>query len=245
MQTEKLPLTAHLEELRRCLVISFMAIGIGFLFSYAFAQEIFDLLARPLYRLLPPRDVLIFTGYPEAFFLYLKLAFLAGVVEASPVILYQVWRFIEPGLYEHEKKMAIPFVLASTFFFVCGLLFAYFVVFPVAFKFFLGYNSEYLSAVPTIGEYFSFATRLLLAFGLVFEFPVVMCFLARMHVVTVSFLRRNRKYAILGIFILAALLTPTPDVVNQLLMAGPLLLLYELSILLIWLMERKSGFAKE
>lgn len=241
METDKLTLTAHLEELRRCLVISSIAIGIGFIFSYAFSEEIFDWLARPLYRLLPPGDTLIFTGYPEAFFLYLKLAFFAGVVEASPVILYQIWTFVAPGLYGHEKKLAVPFILVSTFFFICGLLFAYFVVFPVAFKFFLGYNSEYLSAVPTIGEYFSFATRLLLAFGLVFEFPVVMCFLARMHVVNVSFLRRNRKYAILGIFILAALLTPTPDVVNQLLMAGPLIVLYELSIILVWLMERRSA----
>ncbi len=220
-----------------------MAVGIGFVFSYAFSQEIFDWLARPLYRLLPPGSALIFTGYPEAFFLYLKLSFFAGLIEASPVIVYQLWTFVSPGLYEHERKSAVPFVLFSTLFFVCGLLFAYFIVFPVAFEFFLGYNSEHVTAVPAIGEYFSFVMRLLLAFGLVFEFPVVMCLLAKMGLISVQFLKRNRKYAILCIFILAALLTP-PDVASQLLMAVPLIVLYEFSIVLIWLMERRSASSR-
>lgn len=238
-EMERFTLTAHLQELRKRLVIALAAVAIGFLLSYPYAQEIFDLLARPLYRLMPADKSLIFTGYSEAFFLYLKLAFFSGTVIASPVLLYQVWAFVAPGLYAHEKKSAIPFIAFSTLFFAGGLLFAYFAVFPVAFKFFLGYDSEFISAVPDMGEYFSFAARLLFAFGLVFQFPVVMCFLAKIHVVSTWILRRNRKYAVLLIFILSALITPTPDIVNQLLMAGPLMLLYELSIFLIWLMERK------
>lgn len=226
------------------MIISSIAIGVGFIVSYAFSQEIFDWLARPLYRLLPPGDELIFTSYPQAFFLYLKVSFFAGAVEASPVVLYQLWSFVAPGLYAHEKKAAIPFILVSSLFFACGLLFAYFIIFPMAFKFFLSYNSDYITAVPTISEYFSFVIRLLLAFGLVFEFPVVMYLLARIGVVNALFLKRNRKFAVLGSFIVGALLTP-PDVVSQLLMAGPLILLYELSILLISLRERRSASGKD
>lgn len=241
---EKLTLTAHLQELRKRLIVSSIAVGIGFAVSYAFSQEIFDWLARPLYRELPRGDTIIFTGYAEAFFLYLKLSFFAGVAEASPVLLYQLWAFVTPGLYEHEKKLALPFVLFSTVFFAAGVLFAYFVVFPSAFRFFLSYNSEALRALPAMGEYITFAVHLLLAFGLAFEFPVVMCILAKAGVVSVRLLRQGRKYAVLAIFILAALLTPTPDVINQLLMAGPLMVLYELSIVLIWFLERKAP-AKE
>ncbi|MFH1146099.1 MAG: twin-arginine translocase subunit TatC [Pseudomonadota bacterium] len=238
-EMERLTLTAHLQELRRRLVISLVAVAAGFLLSYPFSQEIFDWLARPLYRLMPADKSLIFTGYSEAFFLYLKLAFFSGLVIASPVLLYQLWAFVAPGLYAREKKSALPFIAFSTLFFIAGSLFAYFAVFPVAFKFFLGYDSEFITAVPVMGEYCSFAVHLLFAFGLAFQFPVAMCLLAKIHVVSTWILRRNRKYAVLVIFIASALITPTPDIVNQLLMAGPLMLLYEFSILLIWLMERK------
>lgn len=236
---EKITLTAHLRELRSRLIICCIAITVGFIPSYTYSEQIFDLLARPLYSLLPKGSNIIFTGYAEAFFLYLKLAFFAAVVEASPVILYQLWAFVAPGLHENEKRLAFPFIFFSSLFFAAGATFAYFVVFPTAFKFFLSYNSESLNALPVMGDYFSFASHLLLAFGLAFEFPVIMCFLAKIHVISHWYLRRNRKYAILIIFAAAAILTPTPDIVNQLLMAGPLLLLYELSILLIWLMEKK------
>lgn len=152
-----------------------------------------------------------------------------------------------PGLYRHEQRVILPFTAVSTLFFLSGAAFGYFVVFPPAFKFLVGYNNEFLTSLPAVGEYFSLAIRLLIAFGAIFEMPVLMVFLAKAGLVSVSFLNKNRKYAILINFIVAALLTPTPDVVNQLMMAGPLLVLYELSVLAVWLFGRSTfgGFAKK
>ncbi len=156
----------------------------------------------------------------------------------------QLWRFISPGLYRHEKRVLLPFVILSTLFFVSGAAFGYYVVFPPAFKFLVGYNSEYLVSLPGVNEYFSLALRLLLAFGVIFEIPLLFTFLAKAGLVNVDFLTRNRKYAILIDFILAAILTPTPDVVNQLMMAIPLMLLYEVSVVAVRLFGRSpfSGF---
>ena len=149
-----------------------------------------------------------------------------------------------PGLFKHEKKVLIPFSFLSSFCFLGGAAFGYFVVFPPAFKFLVGYNNEFLTSLPAISEYFSLATRLLLAFGVIFEMPIFMVFLAKAGIVDVSFLNRNRKYAILINFVIAAILTPTPDVVNQLMMAVPLIVLYEISVIAIWLFGKKefSGF---
>jgi len=159
---------------------------------------------------------------------------------ASPVIFAQIWRFVAPGLYHHEKKALFPFVLLSFFCFLGGAFFGYELVFPPAFRFLIGYSNEYLSAMPAVNEYFSLSIRLLIAFGLVFELPIFMVFLARLGVVDSSFLRRNRKYAILISFIIAAVLTPTPDVVNQVLMAGPLVILYEVGIIAVRLFGRSK-----
>jgi sec-independent protein translocase protein TatC len=167
------------------------------------------------------------------------------VVFASPVIFLQVWRFISPGLYRHEKRVAIPFVVISTLCFLAGAAFGYWVVFPPAFKFLLGYTSDFLEPLPSVDEYFSLALRLFFAFGLIFELPVLMVFLGRIGLVDKPFLVKNRKYAVLIAFIVAAILTPTPDVVNQVLMAGPLVVLYEISILAVSFFGRTtlSGFA--
>jgi len=156
------------------------------------------------------------------------------------VIFSQIWRFIAPGLYKHERKVLIPFSLLSTFCFLGGAAFGYLVVFPPAFRFLVGYNNEYLTSLPAVGEYFSLATRLLLAFGAIFEMPILMVFLAKIGLIDVSFLNRNRKYAILINFIIAAILTPTPDVVNQMMMGVPLIILYEISVLAVWLFGRRS-----
>jgi len=166
------------------------------------------------------------------------------VVFASPVIFLQIWRFVSPGLYRHEKRVLIPFTLISTLCFLGGAAFGYFVVFPPAFRFLLGYSSAFLEPMPAVDEYFSLALRLFLAFGLIFELPVFMVFLGKIGVVNKAFLAKNRKYALLIAFIVAAILTPTPDVVNQLLMAGPLILLYEVSIAAVALFARKplAGF---
>jgi sec-independent protein translocase protein TatC len=169
------------------------------------------------------------------------------VLLASPVIFYQFWKFVAPGLYAHEKRVLLPFTVLSSFCFLGGAAFGYFVVFPPAFRFLVGYTTDYLSPMPAVAEYFSLALRLLIAFGVVFELPIFMVLLAKMGVVDVRFLNRYRKYAILISFVIAAIVTPTPDVVNQMLMGVPLLVLYEISIGAVWLFGRKrlAGFKPE
>jgi sec-independent protein translocase protein TatC len=227
---EKIPFTEHLEELRKRLIVCFIAVGIGFVLSYGFKEKLFQILTRPLISVMQPGDKLIFTGLPEAFFTYLKVAFLSGIILATPVIFYQFWMFVAPGLYDKEKQHLFPIIFLSTFFFVGGAFFGYFIVFPFGFKFFLGFASEIIRPLPSMREYLSFASKLLLAFGLVFELPLIITFLARLGMVSVSFLKKNRKYALLLFFIGAAILTP-PDVVTQIMMALPLILLYEISII--------------
>lgn len=161
-----------------------------------------------------------------------------GALLASPVLLWQVWRFVAPGLYRHEKKALLIFTVISTCCFLGGGLFGYLVVFPPAFRFLAGYSNDYLYALPTVSEYFSLSLRLLLAFGVIFELPVLMVFLAKLGVVNVNFLSRHRRYAILIAFVIAAILTPTPDVVNQLLMAAPLVILYEVGIIAVRILVR-------
>ena len=159
---------------------------------------------------------------------------------ASPVIFWQIWRFVAPGLYNYEKKVVLPFSFLSSICFLGGTAFGYFIVFPPAFRFLVGYSTDFLSPMPAVTEYFSLALRLLIAFGVIFELPILMVFLAKIGIVDVAFLNKNRKYAILINFIIAAILTPTPDVVNQMLMGVPLLVLYEVSVLAVWLFGRKK-----
>ena len=159
---------------------------------------------------------------------------------ASPVIFWQVWKFVAPGLYKHEKRLLLPFSLLSSVCFIAGAAFGYFVVFPPAFRFLLGYSADFLSPMPAVNEYFSLSIRLLIAFGVIFEMPILMVFLAKIGIVDVAFLNKNRKYAILINFIIAAVLTPTPDIVNQMLMGVPLLILYEVSVMAVWLFGRRK-----
>jgi len=229
-EAEKIPFTGHLEELRKRLVACFIAIGIGFVVSYGFKEKLFEILSHPLISVMGADDKLIFTGLPEAFFTYLKVAFLSGFMLAAPVILYQFWMFVAPGLYHKEKRLLVPIVLLSSVFFVGGALFGYFIVFPFGFKFFLGFASETIKPLPSMREYLSFSSKLLLAFGLVFELPLIITFLAKLGLVSVDFLKKNRKYALILFFAGAAILTP-PDVVTQIMMALPLMLLYEISII--------------
>jgi sec-independent protein translocase protein TatC len=163
---------------------------------------------------------------------------------ATPVIFFQIWRFVAPGLYKHEKSVVLPFSFISSLCFISGAAFGYLVVFPPAFKFLVGYNNEFLTSLPSVSEYFSLATRLLIAFGVIFEMPVMMVFLSKAGLVSVALLNKYRKYAILVNFIIAAILTPTPDVVNQMMMGIPLLVLYEVSVVSVWFFGRKkfSGF---
>ena len=235
---DKQPFLGHLEELRKRLVACAIAVGVGFVASYAFSERLFQVLIMPLKAVMPEGDRLIFTNLPEMFFTYLKVAFLSGILLMAPFIFYQLWMFVAPGLYRNEKKFVIPFVITSTILFVGGSLFGYFVVFPFGFKFFIGFSNEYVKALPSVKEYFSFAIKLLFAFGLVFELPVVIFFLTKMGIVTPEVLRKKRKYAILLTFVLGAILTP-PDVITQCMMAVPLILLYEIGIL-VSVMARKK-----
>ena len=229
-ETGKIPFTSHLEELRKRLIVCFVSVGIGFALSYGFKEKLFQILSRPLIAVMAADDKLIFTGLPEAFFTYLKVAFLSGIMLSTPIILYEFWMFVAPGLYQKEKRLLLPIVFLSTFFFLGGSLFGYFIVFPFGFKFFLGFASETIQPLPSMKEYLGFSAKLLLAFGLVFELPLIITFLSKMGLVTVDYLKKNRKYALLLFFAGAAILTP-PDVVTQIMMALPLMILYEISII--------------
>ncbi len=228
----KMPLTAHLEELRRRLIYALLAIGAAFILVYNFSDVLFAFLTRPLLALQAAGPVeLIGTGVTEAFFTKLKVSFIAALFVASPVIFYQGWMFVAPGLYDDEKRYARPFVVFATLFFILGAGFCYRIVLPVGYRFFLEeFATIGVSPSIRISEYLSFTSRMLLAFGATFELPVVTFFLARMGVVTHQTMIRYLRYAILFIFILAAVLTPGPDIASQMLMAGPLLILYALSI---------------
>jgi sec-independent protein translocase protein TatC len=236
---EKQPFLAHLEELRRRLITCAIAIGIGFVISYFFSKQLFSLLVLPLVKVLPADSQLIFTSLPEMFLTYIKVSLVAGIILAIPVIFYELWMFIIPALYQKEKRYLVPFVLFSSILFILGALFGYLIVFPYGFKFFIGFATEDIQARPSVKQYFSFAIRLLLAFGLVFEMPVVVLFLARIGLVTPDAMKRFRKFAILCSFILAAILTP-PDVATQIMMALPIIILYELSILISKVVYRKK-----
>jgi sec-independent protein translocase protein TatC len=240
MADEKIPFTSHLEELRKRIVICLIAVAAGFLLSYSFAEDIFALLVEPLKEQLPAESWLIFTGLAEAFVVYLKLSLYAGLIIASPVVFWEIWCFVAPGLYDHEKKYVFPFVISASILFFAGVAFCYLIVFPFAFKFFMSYSTDTLKPLPAMKEYLSFAFQTLLAFGIIFELPVFILFLAKLGLVTDRMLRKQRKFAIVIIFIVAAILTP-PDVFSQCLMAAPLIVLYEISIVVARVFGRKSA----
>lgn len=236
---EKQPFLVHLEELRKRLIACSIAVGGGFVIAYIFSERLFQVLISPLKTIMPEGDRLIYTNLPEMFFTYLKTGFIAGILLVSPFIFYQMWMFIVPGLYRREQRYVVPFVVFSTILFVGGSLFGYFIVFPFGFKFFIGFANENIQALPSVKQYFTFATKLLFAFGIVFELPVVIFFLAKMGLVTPDFLRQKRKYAILLTFVTASILTP-PDVITQLMMAGPLIILYEVGIIIAGMAKKKK-----
>jgi len=237
---DKIPLTSHLEELRKRLIVCFIAVGAGFILSYGFKEKLFQILTYPLISVMKTDGTLIFTGLPEAFFTYLKVSFLTGFILSAPVILYEFWVFVAPGLYHKERRLLLPVVFFSSLFFIAGALFGYFVVFPFGFKFFLGFATETIKPLISMREYLSFAAKLLIAFGLAFELPIVVTFLSRLGIVTVDFLKKNRKYALLLSFVCSAILTP-PDVITQIMMALPLMILYEMGIYSAMFFGRKKA----
>jgi sec-independent protein translocase protein TatC len=236
----KMSFLEHLDELRKRLIISVAGVAVGFFICLFFISDIYAFIMRPLQQVLPDGQKFIYTEPTEAFMIQLKGAALCGLVLAAPVVLSQVWLFIAPGLYAHEKKFAIPFVFMTTFFFVAGALFSHSVAFPWAWKFFASFSTDYMDFAPKIAPVFSLYAKMLLAFGVVFQMPTVVFFLARLGVITARFLVRNFKYALLIIFIIAAVLSPGTDVVSQVMMAGPMLLLYVISIGIAWVFARRE-----
>ncbi len=232
---KELHLTEHLAELRQRLIKTLAAATVASALCYGLIEPLFELITQPLLNILPPGQSLIFSSYPEAFFTYLKLAITGGIFLSSPVAIYQVMAFVSPGLYGHEKRLLYPLVFAASFFFISGGVFGYFVVFPAAFKFLASYGGPDIQLMPNVSEYYNLVIKLLLGFGVAFELPVLLTCLGLLGIISSRQLAANRKYALLIIVTAAAIITPTPDVLNQVLMAGPLLLLYELSILLVWM----------
>lgn len=220
---DKLPFTEHLEELRYRLIISLITVGVGFAASYGFSHQILLFLQRPM-----PTH-LVFIAPTEAFFVNLKVALYAGIFLSTPLILFQVWKFVAPGLYEHERQYSFPFLIVSSILFVVGGLFAYVVILPLALHFLIAQGGELWQPNITLSNYLSFSIRLIMAAGLIFELPVLIYFLTKVGVVTPGFLVKNRKYALLAAFVLSAILTP-PDFFSQVLLAVPLFLLFEGSI---------------
>ncbi len=221
----------HLGELRKRILISFAFIFVFFLVSWAFVDKLYHWFSIPVLRFLPEGGKLAFTSLTEPFMMYIKISFISGFFIASPFIFYQLWAFITPGLYKNEKKMVIPFVLSTTFFFILGGAFGYYSVFPWACKFFLEVGSDF-NAIITINDYFSLAFRVLLGISVIFELPVLSFLLAKMGIITSKFLLKHFKYAIVIIFIIAAVITPTPDIVTQSMFAVPMMFLYLLSIII-------------
>ena len=229
-EEHKMSLTEHLIELRKSLTRSIIAICLGFCFCYYYKDFIFDIITRPLTQVLPKNSYLIYTGLTEAFFTYMKVAFFASLIITSPYVFYQIWKFIAPALHSREKKYVLPFVISSTLLFVSGVTFGYFVALPPAFEFFVSFNNQYLQAMLSFKDYLSLFVTFLLGFGISFELPIFIFFLTKLGIVNAAMLSKQRRYAILIIFIVAAILTPSPDALSQILMAIPLMFLYEISI---------------
>jgi sec-independent protein translocase protein TatC len=225
---DKMPFMEHLGELRVRIVRSIIAILIGLVVAFPASQYIMDFLARPI---LATGNTLVFLAVTEAFWVKMKVALFTGLFLASPAILWQVWRFVSPGLHQHEKKYAVPFVVIGSLLFIGGGAFSLLVVTPGAVAFLLSYGGPGLQPMISIGSYFDFMLKFTLAFGAIFEVPLALTLAARMGLVTPKGLAKNRKYAILGAFVAAAILTPTPDMINQSLMAGPIIVLYEIGII--------------
>jgi sec-independent protein translocase protein TatC len=242
---ERMPFTSHLEELRTRLIRVLAAVGIGFVACYGFKDWLFKIITQPLADVLPAKSFMIYTGMPEAFFIYMQIAFFASLLLTGPYCLYQVWKFISPGLLPGEKKYVLPFVLVSSTLFISGVLFGYFLVLPPAFKFFVSFSSDFLKPMFSLKEYLSLSLKFLLGFGVSFQLPVFLFFMTKIGIVNARMLSKHRRYAILIIFILAAVLTPSPDAITQTLMALPLMVLYEVGIVVSRFAEKKPVPADE
>lgn len=241
----RLSIFEHLDELRGRLIFSAVTILVGFLVCFTYSEYLLYLLKFPLNNQIElslsapvirfvqnaSEVKLFFISPAEAFWSHMKIAIICSIIVSCPVIITQVWLFVKPALFKDERKLVLPFILISILLFIVGLFFCSLIVLPFALDFLLGYKTEGLVAILTLEHYIDFTLRFILAFGVVFQTPVIIVLLVRLNILRIEMLKRNRKYAVLVIFIVAAVLTPTPDIFNQCLMAVPLMILYELSIL--------------
>jgi sec-independent protein translocase protein TatC len=234
---DRMTFLEHLDELRVRLMHCLAALVVGTLVCWGFHERIFHFLTQPL-RNAYPAVKFITTGPSEAFMMYMKMSFFVGIFLVAPYLLYQVWAFIAPGLYAHEKAYAVPFILMGSVFFLMGGGFGHFFLFPVTFKFLYEFAGTDMTFLPKVDEYFEFYSWFLLGLGLVFQLPVIIFVLARIGLVTPGFLLRKTKFAILAAFVIAAIITPTPDVVNQTALAVPIIALYLLGVLVAWMFGR-------
>ena len=235
----KMSFLDHLDELRRRIIYSLVALLAGLGISLFFVGRLFRFVFEPMQALLPAGQTLIYTDPSEAFFLQIKIALMAGLILASPVVASQLWLFIAPGLYAHEKKLAIPFVVMSSALFVAGAAFSHYLVFPIVWRFFVSFDTDFLTFMPRVEPAFSMYLRLILALGVTFQLPTIVLFLARLGVVTPRLMIRHFKYAVLIIVIASAALSPDGGGVGMLAMGGPVIVLYIVSIGLAWLFGKK------
>ena len=234
---DKMTFLEHLEELRSRLLRTGLYLVVGAGICWFFHEQLFHFLTQPLRRA-GFTDQFIYTSPAEAFFLYMKMSFFVGIFVAAPFVLWEIWAFISPGLYRHEKVWAIPFIGMGSAFFTAGAVFGHFLLFPLTFKFLWGFAGPDMRFLPRIGEYWSFYSWFLLGLGAVFQIPVVIFILARIGLVSAGFLLKGWKWAILGAFVMSAIITPTPDVVTQTALAGPMIGLYLLGVLIAWIFGR-------
>lgn len=233
------PVLSRLESLRARLIRAALGLLAAFVVCLTFSERLFKLLAGPVTALLPEGSSLVFMGLPDPFFMYLKLALIGAIFLSLPYLLYQVWSFFRPVLPEREQRLAAPAILLAVGLFYIGAAFAYFVVFPAAFKFFLSFETATLKPMIAIREYISLIMVLMLAFGIVFETPIIVVGLGLLGILDSTALKKGRRYFIVLAFIVGAILTPTPDPLNQSLMAGPMILLYEIGIRILMIMEKR------
>jgi sec-independent protein translocase protein TatC len=229
----------HLDELRKRITHAVGALLVGFVLAFAFINRVFDFVYQRLVSTVPGGK-LVYTEAPEMFMLWIKIAALSGVLIASPYIMLQVWLFIAPGLYAKEKKLAVPFVLSSSALFIGGSAFSHYFVFPAAWNFFAGFSNAYVEFLPRVGPIFGMYVKLMLGIGLTFQLPVLMFVLARLGIVTAGFLLRNFKYAVLLIFIFAAVITPDGNPITQLMVGGPMVVLYLFGIAAAWIFGKSK-----
>ena len=237
--THSMPLLAHLEELRKRIIFSVLGVLGGFLACWSYADRVFGLMQQPIIEALRHHGIgggLVYLNPTEPFNLYLEIGFVAGLFAASPFVFYQLWLFIAPGLYRKEKRYVLPFLLSTVGLFVAGGLFGYKMVYPASLDFLIGYGLRFQPMI-TIGEYTKLFLTIIIGLGLIFEMPNLVFFLALMQVITARWMWRNLRYSILAIFVVAAMVTPTTDILNMCLFAAPMVALYAISIGVAWLVN--------